>query len=164
ERNRANAVGHDPVLLFNSIVDLRIVGEYRLSGFYHANHSAAAISIGASIDRLPPFIKRDRKIKFIGHRINQREKASFRIDELDHLLHHQTQHLVKLKRRVQHTRNIVEGLEFVAFSFENINTAIESLPLSFKWRSCAHGSLLRWNTRLSLYELQHSLQRLTEPP
>jgi hypothetical protein len=52
------------------------------------------------------------------------------------LLHDQAQHLIKFKCGIQHTCDIVKGLQFVAFAFQCADTCIECFPFTLKGNMC----------------------------
>src|SRR6266487_687812 len=126
--------------------------------FRASSTCASSVRIGSlvrttrfTVLRLFLFIKRDGKFKLISYWIHQREEATLCVDETDHLLHNQAQYLVKLKCRIQHPCNIVQGLQLIAFSLERVNTRIQSLALSFKW---GKDTLRNWLCRIGHLTLQ----------
>src|SRR5438067_2752581 len=126
----ANAIGDNALLRFH--LNLCIIGQERLTCAYYALDGTDAEFELIAVNGAGKFIARDFKSQLFRDWMNQYQKATFRIDDANDLIHHQAQHFIKFQGRVEDTGDFVQGFQFAALPFQIVNACIEGFPFALE--------------------------------
>src|SRR5947209_3863475 len=103
--NRAYTVRHDTLLPLQVIIDHGIISNHRLSFSHHTFDRAATDLVleSALVNSALLLITCNREFKLVAGGIYQHKKATLGLNHINHFIHHQAQHLIKFKRRIENT-------------------------------------------------------------
>src|SRR5207247_1316477 len=115
---------------------MAIVRKHGFSSFHNVIHRAAAdiiferaLTYGARL-----FITRDGELNLSRLWVDQYDKPALSTHDLDHSIHDQAQHFIKLEGGVERLCNLIEGFQFAMLALEGDYTAGQHITLSLKVR------------------------------